>query len=64
MARGFSYGGQAVIEGVMMRGAKGIATAVRKTSDDIIVQEERLQPWSQKISHPRLALSSRYVCSG
>ena len=54
MARGFSYGGQAVIEGVMMRGAKGIATAVRKTSDDIIVQEERLQPWSQR--YPILGL--------
>ena len=29
MARKTSVGGQAVIEGVMMRGEKGIATAVR-----------------------------------
>ncbi len=54
MARGFSYGGQAVIEGVMMRGVTGIAIAVRKASNDIIVREERLQSWAQR--HPLLRL--------
>jgi uncharacterized protein YqhQ len=35
-------GGQAVIEGVMMRGPEFIATAVREPSGNIIVQKERL----------------------
>ncbi len=33
-----SVGGQALMEGVMMQGPKGIATAVRKTDGDIIVE--------------------------
>lgn len=33
------YGGQAVIEGVMMRGKDDIAIAVRKTPDDIILKK-------------------------
>jgi uncharacterized protein YqhQ len=37
-----SYGGQAVIEGVMMRGAKGVAIAMRSPSRDIIVHTEAL----------------------
>ncbi len=37
-----SIGGQAVIEGVMMRGPKSIATAVRKPDGDIIVDEQSL----------------------
>lgn len=36
----FSYGGQAVIEGVMMRGAKIYAVAVRDPDGNIIVHEE------------------------
>lgn len=35
-----SVGGQAVIEGVMMRGTKGIATAVRVTNGEIKVESE------------------------
>lgn len=56
MAKGFSYGGQAVIEGVMMRGATGIAIAVRKASNDIIVREEALQSWVQRYPLLRLPL--------
>ncbi len=37
-----SIGGQAVIEGVMMRGPKSIATAVRKPDGEIIVDEKPL----------------------
>ncbi len=37
-----SIGGQAVIEGVMMRGPKTIATAVRKPDGEIIVDEKEL----------------------
>ena len=33
-------GGQAVIEGVMMRGPKEIATAVRKSNGEIIIDKK------------------------
>jgi uncharacterized protein YqhQ len=38
----FNYGGQAVIEGVMMRGAKHMAVAVRGPQGEIIVHSEPL----------------------
>jgi len=38
------YGGQAVIEGVMMRGVRHMAVAVRKPSGAIIVHSELLPP--------------------
>lgn len=49
----FNYGGQAVIEGVMMRGSKGMAVAVRAPSGDIVVHTEPLtagiytKPWGK-----------------
>ena len=43
MAR-FYYGGQAVMEGVMMRGRKSAAVAVRRPDDSIYVYEEALNP--------------------
>ena len=36
------YGGQAVIEGVMMRGRKVMAIAVRNTQGKIVVHQEPL----------------------
>jgi uncharacterized protein YqhQ len=39
-----NYGGQAVIEGVMMRGAKVLAVAVRNPQGEIIVHTEPLNP--------------------
>lgn len=36
----FNYGGQAVIEGVMMRGSRGVAVAVRDLEENIVVHEE------------------------
>ena len=36
------YGGQAVMEGVMMRGAKSMAVAVRAPNDQIVVHSEAL----------------------
>jgi uncharacterized protein YqhQ len=42
MAR-FSYGGQALIEGVLMRGRDAIAVAVRHPDGDIVWQAERLE---------------------
>ena len=35
----FYYGGQAVIEGVMMRGRKTMAVAIRKPDGTILVEE-------------------------
>jgi uncharacterized protein YqhQ len=37
-----SYGGQAVIEGVMMRGSQGVAIAMRAPNREIVVQTEPL----------------------
>lgn len=43
-----SIGGQAVIEGVMMRGPKKIAIAVRKAEDDILVDVQDVSSFVQK----------------
>lgn len=49
----FFYGGQAVIEGVMMRGGKYAAVAVRNPAGEIVVHQEPLtaavytKPWSK-----------------
>lgn len=51
--REFYYGGQAVIEGVMMRGRKHVAVAVRNPKGEIVVHEEPLtaavytKPWAK-----------------
>jgi uncharacterized protein YqhQ len=44
MGKPFNYGGQAVIEGVMMRGAQKMCVAVRAPDDEIIVHCEPLNP--------------------
>lgn len=40
MSKGFQYGGQAVIEGVMMRGPKKLAIAVRKPNQEIVIEKK------------------------
>lgn len=40
----FNYGGQAVIEGVMMRGSRALAVAVRDPENEIVVHTEPLNP--------------------
>ena len=40
--KGFSYGGQAVIEGVMMRGSQALSVAVRNPAGEIVVHTEPL----------------------
>lgn len=42
MAKPFNYGGQAVIEGVMMRGREHLAIAVRRTNNEITTITKRL----------------------
>lgn len=39
----FNYGGQAVIEGVMMRGQQQVAVAIRDTDGGIHLKTEPLQ---------------------
>ena len=48
----FSYGGQAVIEGVMMRGAHSMAVAVRNPQGQIVIHE---QPLSARLYRGRIA---------
>ncbi|NWF68923.1 MAG: DUF1385 domain-containing protein [Chloroflexi bacterium] len=48
----FSYGGQAVIEGVMMRGAHMAAVAVRSDKGEIVVHE---QPLNKTLYRGRIA---------
>ena len=38
----FNYGGQAVMEGVMMRGSKAMAVAIRAPNGQIVVRSEPL----------------------
>lgn len=48
MSKNKDYGGQAVIEGVMMKGLDRLAVAVRKPDDSIVVQKRNIKPLSQK----------------
>ncbi|MBU5486136.1 DUF1385 domain-containing protein [Clostridium sp. MSJ-11] len=48
MKKNCSVGGQALIEGVMMRGKEGIATAVRKSDGEIVVTKEDFKPYSKR----------------
>ncbi|MBD7912638.1 MULTISPECIES: peptide chain release factor N(5)-glutamine methyltransferase [Clostridium] len=41
-------GGQAVIEGVMMRGTKGLATAVRKEDGEIVIDFQKVVPITKR----------------
>lgn len=43
-----TVGGQAVIEGVMMRGSKGVATAVRTSDGQIVVDRIEMIPYTKK----------------
>ena len=47
-----SYGGQAVMEGVMMRGRAGYSLAVRKPDGDITIIEKKLSPPSRIMKWP------------
>ena len=43
-----NYGGQALIEGVMMRGPKAYALAVRQPDGKIVVEKKDDIPWTKK----------------
>jgi len=40
LANKFNYGGQAVLEGVMIRGQKSIVTAIRKPNQEIVIDKK------------------------
>lgn len=42
------YGGQAVLEGVMMRGYRHMVVAVRRADGEIILQEREVRPWAER----------------
>ena len=42
MSERFYYGGQAVIEGVMMRGRKAVVTAVRRPGGTVVINNQPL----------------------
>jgi uncharacterized protein YqhQ len=44
MKNNFNYGGQAVIEGVMMRGGKAVVTAVRRPNGELTMDTQSLAP--------------------
>ncbi len=48
MAKNINVGGQAVIEGVMMRGSTGIATAVRTEQGEIVVEKKEYKSYTKK----------------
>lgn len=51
---GYDYGGQAVIEGVMIRGPQGVAIAVRRADGNISVRRQPHRPLTRV--HPLLGL--------
>ncbi len=51
-----SIGGQAVLEGVMMRGPKEIATAVRKSDGEIIIDKKPVSSITQKFKFLKLPI--------
>ncbi|NLL56484.1 MAG: peptide chain release factor N(5)-glutamine methyltransferase [Clostridiales bacterium] len=51
-----NIGGQAVLEGVMMRGPSSMVTAVRNPQGEIVLESSRLKPLSQKPKIYRLPI--------
>ena len=50
LSNNYQYGGQAVIEGVMMRGRYNYAIAVRKSTGDLVVNNEPLGSYTKRLS--------------
>jgi len=64
MADNYQYGGQAVIEGVMMRGRHHYAIAVRKENNTTCVKSERLGSYTRKNPFLRLPFIRGIVALG
>lgn len=61
MDKKVTVGGQAVIEGVMMRGKQGIATAVRTSSGEIVVDKKETIPYTKKYKVLRLPVIRGFI---
>lgn len=61
MSRKTSVGGQAVIEGVMMRGSHGMATAVRKPDGEVVVNREDTVSYTKKSNFLGLPIIRGFV---
>lgn len=61
MSRKTSVGGQAVIEGIMMRGMSGIAVAVRKVDGEIEIKKQPSTPWIKKNKFLNLPIIRGFV---
>lgn len=57
----FQYGGQAVIEGVLMRGKRNLAIAIRRPDASILIEEERLNPWVDRLPFLRLPVLRGFI---
>ena len=57
----FYYGGQAVMEGVMMRGRQSVAVAIRPPVGDIYVYEEALNSKLYRSKLFRLPFFTRHI---
>lgn len=64
MKTDFQYGGQAVIEGVMMRGREYLAVAVRKEGGEIVVHKEPVGMLTKKYPLLRLPFLRGVVALG
>ncbi|MCL2675700.1 MAG: peptide chain release factor N(5)-glutamine methyltransferase [Firmicutes bacterium] len=62
-ATGCSIGGQALLEGVMMRGRTAMALAVRGSNGDILLETQRLKPKSKAAKFPILRGVISFVSS-
>ena len=56
MAEKINVGGQAVLEGVMMRAPRSMAIAVRRPSGEIVVQKEEIIPLSERFPIVKLPI--------
>jgi uncharacterized protein YqhQ len=44
-----SYGGQALIEGVLMRGSHYVAAAMRNPQGEIVIEKEELKVFTRRV---------------
>ena len=58
-----SIGGQAIIEGVMMRGPKKIAMAVRKPDGEIVIEEKEAKGIGKWAKYPIIRGCVSFVSS-
>ncbi len=59
-----TYGGQAVIEGVLMRGQKGFAIAMRDPDGEIVLHKEKLANVYQLRHHKNPVLARHHPALG